>query len=1200
MPSYVENILMSRCPEDLQEVNGVQFTTRQIDILSCFLNGKNPKSIANLLSISQKTVESHGKNIRQRTGHFSLQHLISFVEESGKTLLLKKYYLILCGKIHFEKTLQKISTIKKEREKILVLNPESSSSPNDFSELLVAHLRKSGLEVIVQKKPALRKLKKENTLLILFSKNFYDLKKNKSLGCTLDYLFTGKDVQNPKSVILISLDEEGKSFISKLLKQKAQISFEDREHYFASFLDLLKYLFPQSEKLKEIIVKFHRDYSCLWEPAQKINSQLNRTNKILDPPLHLKNFSQPNKQKTSEFIFVTASFIILSLFTSAGIFIFSKQNNQNFKACNAQKYPPQAIQQESIRSDLPLPHESVLLRRPYVLQTIDKKLKDQEGIKTIALVGIGGVGKTTLVRQYARSTRSNKESIVWELNAETKDSLVNSFEDLAYATAKTEKEKRDLRFLQEIKNQDRREKSLFIIVKKKLRAHSAWLLIYDNVENLSDVKKYFPSDSTVWGSGKVLITSRNKNIKNNALINSKSVINIQELSCQEQYYLFKNILYGKGSKISAVQKKEIGKFLKNLPPFPLDISTAAYYIKEVNIPFEEYLKRTNILNEDFEKSKISLLKELTIYAKTRYGVIALSLEKIIRENPDFKELLFFISLLDSQNIPIEILNKYKKEAVVEKFIHQLRKNSFITSEQSVEKILSFSLHRSTQIITLTYLINNNLKKNLPIQKIAEFFEKYIFQTSYQVNLSMLSLLISHGASFLQHKDLINTLTQESIKSELGQAYYLLGYYTKAKEYFKVGKLSNLKNIPKKLQEKVIYNALYKGSLYKDLGKYKKAENFIERAFVLHKKYTVKNLAHRTRILTFLGIINDNLGNYRKSKKLLKRSLMLQKKLNKENHKLGNWLLTLIYLGNVYNNLGHYEKAKYILEKCLKICKKDFGNSSVRVSRVMVYLEKTYTNLGLYKEAKILGEKSLEIFKNFYSKKHNQRTWPLLYLAFVYNKLGLYKRSKILVEKSMEIQKVHYGDNHIRTSWSLVTLGHIYVNLGDYDQGKIFLKRAQKIQEKFYGEKHIQVFWVLFYLGELYKKLGKNDKAKKKFNKALYICTNNFGKHRIKNAQTLRALAEIYILEEQLKKAEENLQKTLKIYQKTNHSDIYLCLETLGDLSLKKLERSKINCEKNKFKSQAKEYYRQSLGVLKKHFPKGCLHTKRLENKLARK
>lgn len=141
--------------------------------------------------------------------------------------------------------------------------------------------------------------------------------------------------------------------------------------------------------------------------------------------------------------------------------------------------------------------------------------------------------------------------------------------------------------------------------------------------------------------------------------------------------------------------------------FPLDLCTAAYYIKCTGINFEEYIARIKEPNPEFGTLQEDIFKEASYYNKTRNKIISLAIEKIISIKKEFKDLLLLISLLDSQDIPRELLEKFKPKIIIDSFIHTLKKCSLITSESSLpSKNLSFSLHRDIHNIILTYSVNN--------------------------------------------------------------------------------------------------------------------------------------------------------------------------------------------------------------------------------------------------------------------------------------------------------------------------------------------------------------------------------------------------------------------------------------------------------------------------------------------------------------
>src|SRR5262249_11782283 len=139
---------------------------------------------------------------------------------------------------------------------------------------------------------------------------------------------------------------------------------------------------------------------------------------------------------------------------------------------------------------------------------------------------------------------------------------------------------------------------------------------------------------------------------------------------------------GETHSLSRPKMQEADKFLENIPPYPLDVSIAAYYIRATKAPYDQYLKNLVQNNSDFTNIQESLLKEVGEYAKTRYGIISLSLQRLIKANEDFTGLMLFISLLDSQKIPRDLLDAYKNHAIVDNFIYHLKKYSLIVDESS--------------------------------------------------------------------------------------------------------------------------------------------------------------------------------------------------------------------------------------------------------------------------------------------------------------------------------------------------------------------------------------------------------------------------------------------------------------------------------------------------------------------------------------
>ncbi len=173
----------------------------------------------------------------------------------------------------------------------------------------------------------------------------------------------------------------------------------------------------------------------------------------------------------------------------------------------------QSIPLETLRTELPVPQESTLLKRTALIEQINAKFRGADPIKTVVLAGVGGAGKTTTARLYARE---QKDPVLWELNAENLDTLLSSFESLAYALAKTESEKQEVNRLKANENIDERKNQILYFVKSRLKKQNSWFLIFDNVDSFKEIKNFFPYDPKVWGRGRILITTRDRNYVSNS------------------------------------------------------------------------------------------------------------------------------------------------------------------------------------------------------------------------------------------------------------------------------------------------------------------------------------------------------------------------------------------------------------------------------------------------------------------------------------------------------------------------------------------------------------------------------------------------------------------------------------------------------------------------------------------------------------
>jgi tetratricopeptide (TPR) repeat protein len=631
---------------------------------------------------------------------------------------------------------------------------------------------------------------------------------------------------------------------------------------------------------------------------------------------------------------------------------------------------------------------------------------DGSGIKCVVLIGTGGAGKTTLARQYSRQ---QDKDVVWELNAETEGKLMDSLEGLAYAISKSNEGKEELNKIQRTEKKQEKIQKIILFIQKYLKNLSGWLIIYDNAPNFNAIKHYFPYDFKNWGEGNIIITTQDLDIIHNEHINIKNVIEVKELTEEEKLNFFIKKRKSDNKKIPYNEKETI-QFLENIPSFPLDVSLAANFLKRMDISYEEYLEELKIHSKSFAEFQKDSLMQNGDYNKTRHDIIRLSLETIISKHKDFESILFFIGLLDSQNIPINMLYFYKDKVIVNRLVSFLREYSLVENISSSEK--NFSFHRTTQQIISHCLIERLRlgKNNVEFQVTGKTLENYMAHILDQKDPVRMKNLIPHIIVFLSHKNSFDFTTIEEISLKLSQFYFFLGQYEKAKELLEI-------------------------SLSECLKQY--GENHIKTASI--KRY----LGHT---LLFSR-------SYKNAEVNLKESLKIYQKHYGNDHI--ETALVKKFLGHASTLLGNYKEAKSLLDESLKTHQKHYGDDHIETALVKKYSGYPNVFLGYREEGRNAVEESLIIHQKHYGNDHIETAWVKTHLGRVYTILERYEEAKILIEESLIIHQKHYGNDHIETAWVKTHLGRVYTILERYEEAKALLEESLRVHQKKYGEKHIE-------------------------------------------------------------------------------------------------------------------------------------------------
>lgn len=1124
--------------QHLVKISDVSFTRREIDVIACMISGRSAKKIAYFLSLSPRTVENYVHNIMVKLKCNSKESIIDFIEKTEKLLYIKEYYSLLLKNAAFEKCLKNIFFLKGEQKlACLIVYWQEDFSHSPFIDQLIKHLKLAGIMVSLDVRkgdPSFSQLNKEthkNTYAIYIIPDIL-LKKFQSGFSEKDEEFfqpSRKITYASNNKLLLFSDESLSSGISAAFKDIGYLSFDRQKNYYDLGLEILKKLLPKTN-FKKVIETFEDNNGGLNNFLNPIHIHLNHQNETI---------SQEVPQGAIET--QTKNVFWVSLNTVFKKYFFVTNKKLWFGFCLILlvlfKLSISSNIDHLIHSDLPLPTTKVLLERPQLLRGIRDKLNSKQGILVLAITGVGGAGKTTLARQYARQ---QKNSLIWEINATTAETLINSLENLLLNLSNTEEEIKTVRIMQNIKDSNRRAEKIITLTKQMLKHHSDWILIYDNADNFRGILNYLPSDSASWGKGRVIITSRDRNIASSQYVNY--VIDIPDLSSQEKLTLFYKVLYNKEIEHANSQElTEISKFLNKLPSLPLDIFIAASYIKATNISLNQYLKYNH--SNEFEAFLEDLLKESNSYTKTRLSIIVSSLEEVLAAHENFKELLFFVSLLNPKNIQKSLLDMYEDNIIVAHFLYYLNKYSLIINSADNE---FFSMHHSTQEICRNYITNILNTKNNPylMSKLETVLDTHLKKIIEDENITAMKEMRNHCENLLSHKEVLDGTLRGIIGSKLSVIYYHLGDYSKASSLLEEA-------IPLLKSNSIAYAEalVFKGNIVREQGDYKKALELLEKGFLLQERHS-----------NLLGMA-----------------------------------LALTYIGNVQRSLGDYEQAKTSFERSLTILKSHYPKHYISIARISGYLAIVYSSLNDFDKAITLFQQSLITYKQYYKHSKLEYIWIQVYLGNIYRELGLYIQARELLEECVVVYKNHYPSNHLEIAWVSVYLGKVYLDLKQYMQAQKLFEESLDIYKKHYSSKHTRYAWVLGQLGKVHQKLGDYKKSKNLLNETLEIYKKNYGPNHIETARASLTLGQNFLSENQLDMAESFMTQSLVIFEECKHPEVFTAYESLGELFLKRATIDKNNSSSLRNKSAS--YFELAIKNVEKYSPENTFHQNRLKSKM---
>ena len=852
------------------------------------------------------------------------------------------------------------------------------------------------------------------------------------------------------------------------------------------------------------------------------------------------------------------------------------------------------------------PHE--IIRRANDVTRIMRKMQElkdelQGAVSTIYLSGNPGCGKSQIARQIGEQfftvTSGNSESLTFvsTLNAETLETLADSYITLATQLGVTEYTLSNLATTN-VESPTKTIQHLHRLIIPKIKQFSEWLIIADNVVDLSLVRSYLPQTaSEEWGHGQLLITTQDSSAIPTSALHTYHESMSAGMQRDDALELLKQLSQISNNK-QAEQVAEVLEFQ------PLALAAAAFYVHTVvshgspNYSWENYLETFSY--GEREATEGILATENVAYSKTMTTAIKMAIDNASKNDEIIQQTFFLLSLISSESLPVDVAVNFVKN-----------RTSNLTEELIKAKILKSSLitclyrvDGTPEYLTVHNVVYQVLKKISAVE--SNFSEKvrgmsdaihvlYSLTEAEQNNLFQSGHVCVKLRKVTAHCKVLHDILTALFPDKITLITELTPFIT---PHTIISWLYTTAAVCCDLSNPLDANLLSTSAC--DLAEYignsiesrlVRADTFAVQGKVLMKscrnlKLSLSYLKKATEIYTAIhgqehpklttayndmGKVYYITGNYHVAKECYEKALIISKMVDSEEH--ADVATSYNCLGALYTYFGKYKEAKKYYEKALTIRKKIYDEEHADVAQSYNNFGVVYSHLGKYNEAKQYHEKALTIRKKIYDEEHADVASSYNNLGNVYSYLGKYSEAKEYDEKALTIRKKIYDEEHADVAESYNNLGVDHSDLGKYNEAKKYYEKALFIRKKIYDEEHADVATSYNNLGNVYSYLGKYNEAKQYHEKALTIRKKIYDEEHADVTSSYNNLGAVYSKLGKYSEAKQYHEKALTIRKKIydeEQADVASSYNNLGALY------SKLG----KY-SEAKQYHEKALIIRKK-------------------
>ncbi|RKK79600.1 hypothetical protein BFJ71_g16159 [Fusarium oxysporum] len=611
----------------------------------------------------------------------------------------------------------------------------------------------------------------------------------------------------------------------------------------------------------------------------------------------------------------------------------------------------------------------------------------EQGRQKVALVGLGGLGKTQIALQLAFWVRENKPdySVFWMpalSMADFEQECVKLVRALGIRCSEGEDAKDAVR--QYLCSKDA----------------GSWFLVVDNADDVEILHKsthpgggildFLPSSD----NGRTLFTTRSRKVA--SVVAKTTVETLLPMHPEEATGLLEKSLIDK-EELKDIEN--VSQLLDALTYLPLAIAEAAAYMNVYETPIVEYIR---VFKDADAENIIELLKEGyddEVHYDSSQGAVAttwiVSFDRIRRTVPAAADLLSFMACIEPRGIPRSILPNLKTKQQMTQAIGTLTGHGFLSRREGEA---TFDMHSLVHLATRIWNKNEGREREVRQTTLTRVAE--VFPTADWKNRDMWRQYLPHALRLLG--------TTRYMENEGGCVLGLLVGQCLLVDGRTMEAVSTLEHVVAAEAEILAEDHPRRLTLEHELaracladGQTKKAVEMLEHVVKIEARMLAEDHPHRLASEDVLARAYLADGQTKKAVEMLKHVVETQERISAEDHP--RRLTSEYTLAGAYLADGQTKKAVEMLEHVVKIEARMLAEDHPRRLASEDVLARAYLADGQTKKAVEMLEHVVKIEARILAEDHPSRLASEHTLAGAYLADGQTKKAVEMLEHVVAVQ-----------------------------------------------------------------------------------------------------------------------------------------------------------------------------------------------------